>query len=217
MELRRPPAQSGPKATGGGKEKSCLAGVGLELPLTQKPGPGPGPGPRTEPVVPMQGEKLGFCAWRPFRVLSLGPDLEGPSRTPGGCGLASTGFSSQARPPKGRRCQRVRLWAARPRLFPECRGHSRYRITVFLFLRPTWPPRRYARGGPPFSQSWASSHWIATAGAVESSPAGLSPGLLGPRAGAPCAEARWTQNAPDHRGLQRGPAASPTPAAPTYL
>lgn len=103
MELRRPPAQSGPKATGGRKEKSCLAGVGLELPLTQKPGPGPGPGPRTEPVVPMRGEKLGFWVWRPFRVLSLGPDLEWPSRTPGGCGLASTGFSSQAQPPKGRR------------------------------------------------------------------------------------------------------------------
>lgn len=76
-----------------------MAGVGLELPPTQKPGRGPGPGRHPEPSVPMQGEKRAFCVRRPFRALSLGPEL-GPR--PGvakqdsaeGCGLAAAGFSS---------------------------------------------------------------------------------------------------------------------------
>lgn len=63
----------------------------------------------------------------------------------------------------------------------------------------------------------ASSHWIVTAGAVDSSPAGLSPGLLGLRGRCPTRQARRTEYAPELRGLQRGPAAPPPPAAPTDL
>lgn len=150
VERRRPRAQSDPKAAGAGKESSCLAGVALELTPTQKPGRGPGPRRHTEPLASRPGEKRGFfCVWRRFQTPSLGPDPECPSRAPPRAAAWPLPASlPQAQLPREKRCLRVRRSAEWPQLVPKCRGHAQYGITVLLFLRLTWPPRRYARRWP---------------------------------------------------------------------
>lgn len=97
------------EAAGARKERSCLARVGLELPPTQKPGPGPGPGRHAEPLAPMPGKKRGFCVWRPFGTLRLGPDPEWPSGAPPRAAACPPPASPpQAQPPREGRSLRAR-------------------------------------------------------------------------------------------------------------
>lgn len=146
MERRLPGAQSGPKAAGTGKETSCLARVGLELPPTQKPGPGPGPGSHTELLAPMRGEKRGFCVWRPLRAPRWAPTFTSQAELSRGL--------RPALPRERRYCLRLRRSAQWLRLVLQCRCHSQYGITVSLFPRLTWAPRRYGRRWPLFLRSW---------------------------------------------------------------
>lgn len=149
MEQRRPGAHSGPKAAGTGKRDRAWPESGWNCHRPRSPDRAHGPGATQNLAgrgARMRGEERGFCVWCPLRALRRGPDLQWPSRTQP---------RAAAWPPREGRCLlRLRRSGQWPRLLPQCRGHSQYGITVFLFPRLTWPPRRYARRWPPFSQSW---------------------------------------------------------------
>lgn len=159
-----------------------MAGVGLELPLTQKPGPGPGPRAPRGALGPDAGREARLLCVAPVRGPELGPRPRVAQQDSAeGCGLASAGFS----PPR----PSLRGEGAAGALGIRRRGRGRSRSTFsirnncVLISQTNLASPSLCTVMAALPAVLASSHWIVSAGAVESTPGGPIP--WAPRAPGP--------------------------------
>lgn len=165
MERRQRRARGRPRQ---GKRDLAWPELGCNCHRPRSPDRAQDPG-STLGFWPRSGEKKrGFCVWRPLRARRLGADQEWPRRAqPRAAAWPPRASTPQAQLLREKGCQSVRRSAEWPRLVPQWQSHSQYGISVFLFLRLTWPLRSLCTVMAAFLAVLPFSHWIVTAGRRE--------------------------------------------------